>query len=146
MPVIHRTVETNADPSTVYAYLRDFTNAEQWDSGTESCELVSGDGGPGTVYRNRSRFGGRSVELDYTVEYADAPVFIIVGRNENTIGRDTILVTPAADGGSTISYTAQFTFTGTARYLWPVVSPLLWRLGNDTAAQLKRVLDSGVAT
>src|SRR5512139_3870910 len=137
---IERTVATPAPPEKVFPYLLDFRNATEWDSGTESCELVSGDGGPGTVYRNVSKFAGNTVELDYTVDAVDEPVFVIVGRNATTTSHDTVTVSPAA-AGSTVTYRADFSFTGLVRLAGPLLTPLLNRLGDNTAAQLKSALD-----
>ncbi len=141
MTTIERTVTTGAAPDTVFAYLVDFENATEWDSGTLSCVKVSGDGGAGTVYRNVSTFVGNEVELEYTVEAVDQPEFVIVGRNDTTTSHDTITVTPAGDGGSSVVYRAEFAFSGLARVLGPVMGPLLARLGDRTAAQLKSSLD-----
>ncbi len=140
MTTLRRSIRTITPPAKVFPYLADFANAAQWDSGTVSCERVSGDGGPGTVYRNVSRFAGREVELLYTTESAEEPTFVVVGRNETTVSRDTIVVT-AEGTGSRVDYTAEFTFTGIARFLGPVMRPLLDRLGDQTAEQLARTLD-----
>lgn len=140
MTTLRRTVRTVAPPERVFPYLADFANAAQWDSGTVTCERVSGDGGPGTVYRNVSRFAGREVELHYTVETVAAPTFVVVGRNATTVSRDTIRVT--SDGtGSVVDYLAEFTFSGPARFLGPLLRPLLERLGDRTADQLTQTLD-----
>ena len=141
MITLHRSVTSTADPHAAFVYLADFSNAEEWDSGTVRCERVSGDGGVGTTYRNVSRFGGRNVELEYTVEKVDEPTFVIVGRNKSTTSRDTIVVTPGPTGGCRVDYTAEFEFSGLARYLGPVVRPLLDRLGDNTAKQLTDCLD-----
>jgi uncharacterized protein YndB with AHSA1/START domain len=139
MTTLHRTVRADAPPDLVFAYLVDFRNATEWDSGTVSCERVSGEGGPGTVYRNVSRFAGRTVELDYTVESVKRPRFVVVGRNASTTSRDTITVTP--DGaGSVVDYAAEFTFAGPARFLGPLMSPLLNRLGDQTEETLRTAL------
>jgi uncharacterized protein YndB with AHSA1/START domain len=138
--VIERTVTTTSPPEKVFPYLVDFRNAEEWDSGTKTCELVSGDGGPGTVYRNVSEFVGNTVELEYTAQTVEQPTFVIVGHNDTTTSRDTITVTPHADG-STVVYRAEFTFTGVAKLAGPLLKPLLDRLGDKTAEQLKSSLD-----
>ncbi len=139
MTTLHRTVRTAAPPDLVFSYLVDFGNAMDWDYGTVWCERVSGDGGPGTVYHNVSRFAGRTVELDYTVESVEQPRFVVVGRNTTTTSRDTITVTP--DGaGSLVDYSAEFSFTGPARYLGPLMSPLLNRLGDQTEDTLRAAL------
>jgi hypothetical protein len=140
MPTVQRTVTTTAPPTRVLPYLLDFENAVEWDSGTVSCELLSGDGAPGTVWHNVSRFAGRTVDLDYTLESVGDHGFVIVGRNETTTSRDTITVSP--DGtGSKVDYQAEFSFTGLGRWLWPLAMPLLNKLGNDTARTLKTALD-----
>ena len=137
---IERTVSTTTPPEKVFSYLVDFRNATEWARGTESCELGAGAGGPGTVYKNVSRFAGNTGELEYTVDAVEQPRFVIVGRNDTTTSHDTITVTPR-DGGSTVVYRADFTFTGLARYAAPLLKPLLDRLGDKTAAQLGTALE-----
>ena len=140
MPTVQRTVTTTAPPARVLPYLLDFENAVEWDSGTVSCELLSGDGSPGTIWHNVSKFAGRTTDLDYTLESVTETTMVIVGRNETTTSRDTITVVP--DGsGSSVDYQAEFSFTGLGRWLWPVAMPLLNKLGNDTARTLKTALD-----
>jgi hypothetical protein len=140
MPTVQRTVTTTAPPTRVLPYRLDFENAVEWDAGTVSCELLSGDGSPGTVWHNVSKFAGRTVDLDYTLESVSDHGFVIVGRNETTTSRDTITVSP--DGtGSSVDYQAEFSFAGLGRWLWPLAMPLLSKLGNDTARTLKSALD-----
>ena len=143
MTTLHRTVTTTADPDVVFDYLVDFANAEEWDSGTVSCVRLSGTGGIGSVYRNVSAFMGQTVELEYVVTEADyaARRFVVEGRNATTTSRDTIVVAPAAGGGSTVDYTADFTFAGPARFLGPVLRLPLEGLARRTAAQLTDVLN-----
>lgn len=137
---VERTIRTSTSAEEVFPYLADFRNATEWDAGTVSCERVSGDGGPGTRYKNVSKFAGNTVELEYTTEEVQAPRFVIVGRNATTTSHDTITVRP--DGtGAEVTYRADFEFTGMARFLGPLMTPLLGRLGDRTAAQLKEALD-----
>ncbi len=141
MITLQRTVSTRTPADIVFPYLVDFSNASEWDSGTVSCHRASGDGGPGTIYHNVSRFAGRTVSLEYTVVSATEPEFVVVGRNATTTSTDTIRVTPSPTG-SVVEYTAEFQFSGPARFLGPLMRPLLDRLANATAAQLKTVLDA----
>ena len=142
MTTIERTVSTTRPPDAVFPYLVDFRNAVEWDLATVSCERVSGDGGPGTVYRTVSEFAGTEVELRYTVETVDEPRrFVIVGRNDSTTSHDTITVSPRPERGSTVVYRAELTFTGVTKLAGPIMRPLLDRLGDRTAAQLKTALD-----
>lgn len=137
---VERTIQTTAAPDEVFPYLVDFRNATEWDAGTVSCERVSGDGSPGSVYKNVSKFAGNTVELEYTTEEVAEPRFVIVGRNETTTSHDTITVRPHGSG-SQVTYRADFEFSGMARFLGPLMTPLLGRLGDRTAAQLKEALD-----
>lgn len=137
---VERTIRTSTSAEEVFPYLADFRNATEWDAGTVSCERVSGDGGPGTKYKNVSKFAGNTVELEYTTEEVQAPRFVIVGRNKTTTSHDTITVRPDGSGAE-VTYRADFEFTGMARFLGPLMTPLLGRLGDRTAAQLKEALD-----
>lgn len=137
---VERTISTSASAADVLPYLADFRNATEWDAGTVSCERVSGDGGVGTKYRNVSKFAGNTVELEYTTEELADDRVVIVGRNDTTTSHDTITVRPEGSGAS-VTYRADFEFSGLARFIGPVMTPLLERLGDRTAAQLKEVLD-----
>ena len=111
MARIQRIVTTDADPRRVHEYLADFTNATEWDHGTVSCELVSGDGGPGTIYRNISEFGGREVEVMYTVQDVTYPKVELVGRNGKTSLQDRIRIDEHGEGSS-VTYDAELTSSG----------------------------------
>ena len=50
-------------------------------------------------------------------------------------------MTPHGPAGSTVVYRAEFTFTGVAKLAAPLMKPLLDRLGDRTAEQLKTTLD-----
>ena len=140
MPTLQRTITTTTSAERVFAYLSDFSNATEWDSGTVECERVSGDGGPGTVYRNVSRFMGREVELEYTAEEVQAPTMVFVGRRSGTSSRDTITVNPSGQGAS-VEYRADFEFSGVAGLLGPLLRIPLERLANETERTLKEALD-----
>lgn len=140
MPTLQRTITTSTPADRVFAYLADFENATEWDSGTVSCDRVSGDGGPGTVYRNVSRFVGREVELEYTAEQVESPTLVFVGRRSGTSSRDTITVTPSGTGSS-VEYRADFEFSGAAGLLGPLLRFPLEHLANETERTLKEALD-----
>ncbi len=140
MPSITRTVTTTTSPETVFTYLADFENATEWDHGTVSCKRVSGEGEVGSVYRNDSKFMGNTVTLDYTLEEVTPPRIRLVGRNKTTESIDTMRITP--DGtGTRVDYTADFTFSGVAKLLAPLLTPFLKKLGDDAQTSLKKALD-----
>ena len=140
-PTVSRTFTTTAPPETVFDYLADFTNAEEWDPGTVSCVRLSGDGGVGTTYRNVSKFLGRESEITYRTAELERPTRIhFTGHNEQFDGHDVLGI--RADGaGSEVTYTAEFGFSGGARLVAPVVAAYLPFLARKTLDQLKTCLD-----
>jgi uncharacterized protein YndB with AHSA1/START domain len=142
MPSVSRTFTTTAPPGAVFDYLADFTNTEEWDPGTRSCERISGDGGVGTTYRNVSSFLGRESEITYTTVELERPTRIhLTGHNEQFDGHD-VLGIRAHGTGSEVTYTAEFAFSGAARLAVPVVAAYLPLLARRTVAQLRGCLDT----
>lgn len=140
---ITRTINVaDTPPSAVYAYLSDFTTSEQWDPGTLETTLVEGDGGVGSRYLNRSVFRGRQTELTYvTVDLQPDRLVVMRGENTSVIARDTMSISPGADGsGSVLVYEADFTFKGLAKLATPFLRGQLTRLGDEAEAALAREL------
>ena len=137
---LQRSVTVNASPAKVFAFLSDFTTTEQWDPGTVRCQRTSGDGGVGTVYLNTSKFLGRETELTYTVLEVDPGRRVqLRGQNKTVTATDTIEVEPNGSG-SDVTYTADFDFTGVAKYLAPLLSGPLKKLGDDAEKGLRESL------
>jgi carbon monoxide dehydrogenase subunit G len=144
MPSVSRTFSTVATPDAAYAYLADFTHAEAWDPGTQTCERTSGDGGVGTTYRNVSTFLGREVEITYTTAELAPPTRVhLRGTNEQFEGHDIFEIT-AAGRGSQVRYTAEMSFSGLSRFASPVVAAYLPILARKTVDQLRASLDRQV--
>ncbi|GAB3308521.1 polyketide cyclase [Epidermidibacterium keratini] len=138
---VQRDVPSGRDADATFDYLLDFRNATEWDAGTVSCERLSGDGGPGTKYRNVSKFMGRQVELTYTVDNVDraARRFEITGSTGSTTSEDTIAVYNR-NGAVRVDYRAVFTFPTIFLPAYPLIALAIRKLGNDTAAQLEKSL------
>lgn len=144
--VLHRQVPTRWTSDEVFAYLLDFSRAEERDSGTVRCEGASGDGGVSTRYRNVSKFLRRETKLDYTTERVDAwrRTFTVAGGKRSVTSTDTVTMTRQRRA-AWVDYRAELDFSGRARLLAPPLALLLKKLGDDTAAQLGRVLDAKAA-
>ncbi|HSU01330.1 MAG TPA: SRPBCC family protein [Nocardioides sp.] len=141
MPSVSRTFSTTATPEAAYRYLADFTNAEEWDPGTRTCERTGGDGGVGTTYRNVSTFLGREVEVVYTAAELAPPTRVhLRGTNAQFEGHD-IFVIRASGRGSEVTYRADMAFSGVARIATPVVIAYLPVLARTTVARLRACLD-----
>ncbi len=137
---LQRSVETNATPAAVFAYLSDFTTTNEWDPGTVRTELVSGDGGVGTTYHNVSKFMGRETELTYeVVTHQPNAVFALRGENSSVVANDTMDI--AAQGnGSKVTYTADFQFKGLGKLIAPLLAPALKKLGDEAEEGLRTAL------
>jgi Polyketide cyclase / dehydrase and lipid transport len=138
---VQRTLVSRQPVEAVYAYLRDFENAVEWDSGTVACRRTSGDGSVGTTYLNTSRFLGRETELTYTVEdLVPDERIVLVGRNSSVTSQDRIEIVPCP-AGSEVVYTAMFQFKGAAEWLVPVLRWPIRRLADGTERSLAQALD-----
>lgn len=134
---LQRSVETDASPAAVFAYLSDFTNTNEWDAGTVRTTLDSGDGGVGTKYHNISKFMGRETELVYeVVKHEPDSLFVLRGENKSVVAHDTMEIF-AAGTGSKVTYTADFEFKGIGKFVAPLLAPALKKLGDDAEKGLR---------
>ncbi len=142
---ITRTVTSTHPIDAVYDYLADFTTTTHWDPGTERTVRVSGDGGVGTVYANTSVFNGRRTELQYVVLEADRPHRIrLRGENRTVTATDTMTFEATADGGTRVTYDADFRFRGLARLAVPFLRGAFRTLGDEAEAGLRRTLQGAL--
>jgi carbon monoxide dehydrogenase subunit G len=141
MTTVTRTFTVRPEPATVLDYLKDFTNAEEWDPGTERC--TRNDTGPivvGSTFHNESKIAGVGTELTYTLEKLTHDTIVLVGRNETATSTDTITVRPH-DDGSEVTYEAVIEMHGAAKLAAPLVKLVFEKVGNDTEDDMVRVLD-----
>ena len=142
MITVARIVRTKAPLDAVWAFLSDFTNAEQWDPGTITCTRT--DAGPidvGATYDNVSEFRGRKTNLRYTVEtFQPAQHLVLRGENKTVQSFDDMTFT-GSGSGTEVTYEARFTFKGLARLAEPLLHKPLNQLADDTEASLQTQLD-----
>jgi len=142
MTTVSRTFTVTPQPSTVIDYLKDFSHAEEWDPGTESC--TRNDTGPvqvGSSWHNVSKIAGVSTELTYTLEKLTEDTIVVVGRNETATSTDTMTVLPAADGGSEVTYEAVIEMKGAAKLSAPLIKVVFEKIGSDTEDDMTQVLN-----
>ncbi len=139
---VRRTFVTPTAPEAVFAFLADFRNAEEWDPGTVTCELTTGQVGPGAVYRNVSEFLGRTTELTYTtLVHEPATRLHFQGTNDSFVGDDRLTLAPEGTG-TRVEYHATFDLKGASALAVPVVAAYLPFLATKTIKQLSRTLDA----
>jgi carbon monoxide dehydrogenase subunit G len=144
MTTVNRTFDVRPQPSVVIDYLKDFSNAEEWDPGTESCIRTDGTGPVqvGSTWHNTSKIAGVSTELDYTLERLTDDTIVLVGRNDTATSTDTITVVPSPDGpGSRITYEANIEMKGAAKLADPIMKVVFEKIGSDTEDDMTTVLN-----
>lgn len=141
MTTISRTFTVDPSPQTVLDYLKDFTHAEEWDPGTESCErLDSGPVAVGSTWHNVSKIAGVSTELTYELTELTDDKVVFVGTNETAHTTDNISVKPHGTG-SEITYEAEIEMKGAAKLATPAVKLVFEKIGSDTKDDMIQVLN-----
>ena len=137
---LQKTVVVDKPLAEVFAYLADFTTTTQWDPGTVSTVRQRGDGSIGTTYLNTSTFLGRQTELTYEVrEFVPDERIRLRGENPTVVAIDTMSFRKV-EAGTEVTYEAEFTFKGPARFLAPLLRPALERLGHQAQTGMREAL------
>ncbi len=142
MTSVSRTFTVTPPPAVVVDYLKDFSHAEEWDPGTESCTPETpGPVQVGSRWHNRSKIAGVSTELTYRLDRLTDHEVVFVGENDSATTSDTITVTPHG-AGSEITYDAVIEAKGLAGKLAdPVMKLLFERIGTKTEQQMTEALN-----
>jgi uncharacterized protein YndB with AHSA1/START domain len=137
---LQKTVVVDKPLAEVFAYLADFTTTTQWDPGTVTTVRQRGDGSIGTTYLNTSTFLGRQTELTYEVrEFVPDERIRLRGENPTVVAIDTMSFRKV-EAGTEVTYEAEFTFKGPARFLAPLLRPALERLGRQAQTGMREAL------
>lgn len=142
MPVLDRSVYTSRPAELVWSFLSDFTTTEQWDPPTQETRRVEGDGGVGTVYRNRSRVLGQDTEITYTVVEHQPPHRLQLRGDAGRVQfLDTIEV-QRLGSEVRVHYTVEYRLKGLAKVATPLFSRTMDKVADDAAEQMGAVLNA----
>ncbi len=137
---LQKTVVVDKPLDEVFSYLADFTTTTEWDPGTVTTVLQRGDGSVGTTYLNTSSFLGRQTQLTYAVrELVPDERIRLRGENQTVVAVDTMSFR-TVETGTEVTYEAEFTFKGPARFLAPLLRPALERLGHQAQTGMREAL------
>ncbi len=138
---IERVVTVEPSVERVFAYLSDFETTVEWDPGTLSTVKVEGDGGAGTKYKNVSSFAGRETELEYVVQQREpGRIFQLRGENKTVTALDTMTFRSTDDGGTEVTYRAEFEFKGVTRLIEPLFKTQFKKLGDEAEVGMRTAL------
>ncbi len=135
------TVDTPLSPAEAFAYLSDFSNAEEWDPGTVQAERL-GDGqlGEGTEFRLVAAFLGRNTTLTYRIVEFDPPNAVTFrGENSTVVSLDRITFEPS-DGGTRVLYDADLKLKGLLKLADPLLGLAFNRIGDSALAGMRKAL------
>jgi len=139
---IERTVRAQRPVDEVSHYLSDFRTTAQWDPHTHKCTRTdSGPLGVGSQFANTQKFGPLRSTLHYRVEdYQPGRSIKLMSSSSLLTATDTMRFDPTPDGGTQVTYTAQFEFAKPAKAMEPVLRRVLEKVGDDGAAGMEKAL------
>lgn len=133
------TVSTPIDAA--FAYVSEFSNIADWDPGTKTA-VKRGEGPPrvGLAYDLVTVFKGTESDMVYTITELDAPHRIVLaGTGQRIDATDTISMREAG-GATEITYVAELSFKGLARFAEPFLGSALDELGKGAITGLEKAL------
>jgi carbon monoxide dehydrogenase subunit G len=135
------TVDTPLPPAEAFAYLSDFSTAEEWDPGTVQAErLGKGPVGEGTEFRLVAAFLGRNTTLTYRIVEFDPPnALTFRGENSTVVSLDRITF-ESSDGGTRVLYDADLKLKGLLTLADPLLGLAFNRIGDSALAGMRKAL------
>lgn len=135
-----RTIPMDID--RVFAYAADFSNIAEWDPGMDrSTQLSPGDPGIGTRYELAGHFGPAKMTIIYEVTEWEPPRrAVLVGKGKSFDSIDTLVFAPLGDEATRLTYTGEITLYNVLRFLGPVVTWLMGRVGERGVDGLVKAL------
>ena len=136
------TVQSSLPPQEAFAFMADFANSPRWDPNTSRATRVDpGPVGVGSAFDLVTAFGGREVELRYTILEHEPPQRVVLRAEQpRYTSLDTITVT-VAGSGSSVHYDARLSFHGAARLLDPLMQLLFRRVGDRAREGMQSALN-----
>lgn len=134
-------VDARASQDEVFAYLADFSNAQEWDPGVKQAQrLDSGALKVGSSFRLTVEYMGRTNALVYTITQFDPPRRVTFsGENSIVTSLDTITCEAAGDGTS-VTYDADLRLKGVLKLADPLLALAFNRIADSALAGLRRQL------
>ncbi|MEV5970318.1 SRPBCC family protein [Streptomyces sp. NPDC051921] len=137
MIVVERDIVLPAPLDEAVSYLEDFRRTEEWDPGTLRC--VRSDEGPvrpGSVWRNTSRFRGRTTRLTYRLDVMEPAHLAFVGTNKSVTATDDMRFEARSGEETLLRYRASLRFKGLAKLATPFLRAEFEALGDKVARRL----------
>ena len=141
--VIERKVRTPRPIDEVAHYLSDFRTTEQWDPHTKRCTRTdAGPLGVGSEFDNTQQVvGPLSTTLHYRVEsFEPGRSVTLVSKGSFVTATDSMSFEEQPDGGTLVTYRAEFEFARAAKPVEPLLRRMLEKVGDDGRAGMEQAL------
>lgn len=135
-------VETSWDREAAFAYLAEFSNVSEWDSGIPRARLLDGESLTRSArYEVVSAFMGRETTMVYETVEIEAPRRILL-RSEisSLVSLDEMTFDARPGGGTIVTYDADLTMKGAASLLELPMRLLFTRIGDRARNGLRERL------
>jgi carbon monoxide dehydrogenase subunit G len=141
MTRLHQRIETTLPLDSVFDFIADFANSEQWDPGVSSARrLDDGPVGVGSRYALDVRMGRRIAPMEYRISTYDRPRRVVLtGAGSNVSAVDEIRFGREADR-TVIDYTADIRLGGVLRLVQPFLGGTFAGIGRDAARGMTSTL------
>lgn len=135
-------ITVSRDIDEAFAYTADFSHIADWDPGiARSSKRGDGPVQVGTEFDLVATFGGKEVPMVYTVTEFDPPNRVVLeGKGAQLEAVDTITFSSTM-AGTRIGYVAELTFHNFVRFIEPLLSRTLEKVGERAVNGLKSALD-----
>ena len=136
------TIQTpGLDVSAAFAYLADFSSAQEWDPGVaEASRDQDGALEVGSSFTVVADFMGRQIPLTYAItELVQDERVVLRAENNSVISLDTLTFVSTSDGAA-VTYDAELTGKGAMRLAGPLLQLLFNRIGGKAQAGLQQHL------
>ncbi len=143
MAHFHDTVDSTMEGADVFDYMADWTNAAEWDEGTQSARrLDSGEIGVGSKFELVVEFLGRQSPFVYEItEYERPGKLVLRAETDASVLVDTITIEPGLQGTSVLTYDARLDLKGVRKLVNPVMAIFFNRLCQKGKEGLERELN-----
>ena len=133
---------TTLSRDDAFRHIGDFGNVPRWDPGVISAEKVTpGDPSVGTAYDLIVSYGGREVEMQYVITEYEAGAKIVLEGTGSTVKAVDVIDFIDEGEGTLVTYTADLSLTGLARFAEPFMKGRLSRVGEQAGIGLRRWLN-----
>ena len=142
MTTIRKQIQVPTSIDEAFAYFADFATTAEWDPDiAEARRVDDGKLGIGARFEVVADFNGRRLPLTYAITaFAPPTRVVLAGEGSTFSGADEITLTPAAGGGTRITYEADINLTGVGKLAQPFMKGRFERMGDEAVRGLGRVL------